>query len=47
MKRSKKDLLVNIFKCTQGIFDIYSPSQEMANFLNLQGKLEPLTLIKH
>ena len=38
--------LVNIFKSIEGIFDILCPSGDMAELLNLQGKLEPLTL-KH
>ena len=34
---------MNIFKSVEGIFDKYSQSKNMANFLNLQGKLEPPT----
>ena len=45
MKLSKEDLMVNIFKCTQGIFDIYCQSKTIADFYNLEGKLKPLTLI--
>ena len=37
---------MNIFKCLDRIFDILCPSEDMADFLNLQGKLEPLTLKK-
>ena len=44
MKLCKDDLLVNIFKSMQGIFDICSQSKNMADFLNSQGKLETLTL---
>ena len=40
-KLCKEDLLVNIFKCVEGIFDILFTSEDMADFLNSQGKLEP------
>ena len=40
MKLCKKDLFVNIFKCTEGIFDIYCQSKDMADFHNLERKTE-------
>ena len=43
MKLWKKDLLTNILKFTQGIFDIYYQSKDTADFRNLHGKLEPAT----
>ena len=43
MKLCKENLQVNVFRFTQGIFDIYCPSEDMADFLNSQGKLGPLT----
>ena len=39
MKLSKEDLMVNTFNFTRGIFDVYCPSEDMADFLYLQGKL--------
>ena len=44
MKLFKEDVLVDIVKFTQGIFDIYCSSEDMGDFLNLQGKLESTTL---
>ena len=46
MKLWKEDLLANIFKFAQGIFDIYCQlqSKDMTDFHNLQGKLVPVTL---
>ena len=38
------NLVVNTFKSVEGIFDSFLPSEDKADFLNLQGKLEPLTL---
>ena len=35
-----------MFKFTKGIFDICRQNEDMANFLNLQGKLEPIALIE-
>ena len=32
---------MNIFKPMEGIFNIYCQSKDMADFLSLQGKLEP------
>ena len=46
MKLCKEDLLVNVFKSVGGIFVIFRPREDMADFLNLQGKLEPQTLNK-
>ena len=46
MKLSKKQLLVNIFKFTEQIFDIYCQNKDMADFLNLQGRLKPVTLTR-
>ena len=42
MKFGEEDLLVNIFKCLEEIFDIFCPSEDMASFLKLKlhGKLE-------
>ena len=37
---------MNIFESIERIFNTYCQSKDMANFLNLQDKLEPLT-IKH
>ena len=45
MKLCKEDLLVNIFKFRQGIFDVFGPQEDTADFRSLQGKLEPRTLI--
>ena len=45
MKLKKEDLLANIFKSMEGIFDIFRPSEDMAEFLNVQGKLEPPSLL--
>ena len=45
MKLWMKDLLLNISKFTQRIFDIYLQSKDMADSHNLQGRQEPLTLI--
>ena len=42
----KEDCLVNIFKFIQEIFDIYFQSEDMANFLHLQGKLKSSNLKK-
>ena len=44
MKLCKEALLVNSFKFTEGLFDIYFHSKDMEDFHNLQGKLEPVTL---
>ena len=44
MKLCKKDLLVNVFKSIEGIFNIYCRSKDMADLLNLQDKGEPPTL---
>ena len=44
MKLCKEDPLANVFKFTEGDFDIYCPSEGMADFSNLQGKLEILIL---
>ena len=44
MKLWKEDLLEDNFKFLEGSFVYYS-GKDMANFLNLEGKLEPLTLI--
>ena len=44
MKLYKEDLLVNIVKLTEMVFEIFCPSEDMADFLHLQGKLEPMTL---
>ena len=44
MKLWKEDLRMNIFKFTQGIFHIYHRSKDTADFHNLQGKLELVTL---
>ena len=35
---------MNIFKSMEGISDIYCQSKNMANSLDLQGKLEPAAL---
>ena len=35
---------MNNFKSVQGIFDIFCPSEDMEDFLNLSVKLEPMTL---
>ena len=35
---------MNIFKCTESVFDVYCQSKGMADFHILQGKLEPTTL---
>ena len=35
---------MNIWKPLVGILDILCPIEDMADFLNLQGKLEPMTL---
>ena len=43
MKLCKNDLLVNILKSSEGIFEIYCQSKDMADFVNLQDKLEPPT----
>ena len=32
---------MNIFNSMEGIFDIYCEGKAMADFLNLQGKVEP------
>ena len=45
MKLCKGDLLVNIFKSIEGIFDIYYQIKDMAGFHNLESKLEPQTLM--
>ena len=37
---------MNVFKSMEGVFDIFCRSEDMAEFLNLQGKLEPLTLME-
>ena len=44
MKLCKEDLLVNILKSAEGIFDIYYQSPDMTDFHNLQYTLEPLDL---
>ena len=44
MKCRKEDLLVNIFRFTQGILYINCQSQDMADSHNLPVKLEPLNL---
>ena len=44
MKHCKEDLLINIFKSIEGIIDTYCQSKDMADFVNLQGKLEPTIL---
>ena len=44
MKLCKQDLLVNIFKSVEWIVDVYCQRKDKADFLNLQGKLEPPTL---
>ena len=46
LKLCKEDILVNIVKFTGGIFGTYCQSKDVAGFHNLQGKLEPVTLIK-
>ena len=46
MNVRKKDLLVNILKSMEEIFNIYRQSKDMADFHNLQGQLGPLTLNK-
>ena len=43
MKLCKEDLMLNIFKFTEGTFDIYHSNKDMADYHNLQGKLEPMT----
>ena len=47
MKLCKEDLLVNIFKCIENFFEIYSQSKDMADSHTgiLQGKLEPLSAV--
>ena len=35
MKFWEEDLMVNIFKFTQGVFDIYLQSKDIADFQNL------------
>ena len=40
----REDLLVNIFKFTEGIFYIYCQSKDMEDFLNLLDKFEPPNL---
>ena len=52
MKLCKYDLLANIFNSIEGILDIHCQSKDMADFLNLQGRLESPSLkpddeIKH
>ena len=44
MKLWKKARLINILKLTEAIFYIFYQSIDTAEFLNLQGKLEPVTL---
>ena len=46
MKLCKDDLLTKIFKFIPGTFNVYCPSEDMVDFLNVQGKLKPLTLRK-
>ena len=41
----KEDLLLNIVKFIQGIFHIFCLSEDIVDFLNLQGKLEPKAVI--
>ena len=36
---------MDIFKFTQEIFEMYCESKDMADFHNLQGKIEPLTFL--
>ena len=40
-RASTSDYLESI----EGIFDIFCPNEDMADFRDLQGKLEPLTFI--
>ena len=40
----QRRLLVTVFKSVKGIFDLYCESKDMADLLNLQRKLELLTL---
>ena len=44
MKVYKEYLLANIFKSIEATLDNCFPSEDMEDFLNLQGKLEPTTL---
>ena len=44
MNFCKEDLLVNIFKSIEVIFYTFCPSENIEDFLNLQGKLEPPVL---
>ena len=41
MNLCKQDLLMDIFISIEGNFDTFCSSKDKANFLNLQGKLEP------
>ena len=44
MTLCRKNLLANIFKSIEGILGIFCPSEDVADFLNSQGTLEPPTL---
>ena len=44
MKFCKEDLLENLFTFIKRIFDIYCQGKDLADFHNLQCKLEPVTL---
>ena len=44
MKLCMEYLLIDIFKSVGEIFDIFRSGEDMADFFNLQGKLEPRTL---
>ena len=46
MKLYNETLLVNIFKFTKGISDIYCRCEDIADFLNFESELEPLTFKK-
>ena len=43
----QEDLPVNISKSVEDIFDIFCPNEATVDFLNLQDKLEPPTLIRY
>ena len=40
MKLCTKDVLMNFFKSSKGIYDIYCQSKDTTDFCNSQGKLE-------
>ena len=47
MKLIKEDLPVDIFKQIKGVFNIFCPSEAMADLFNLQGKMELPILIEY